>query len=105
MSLVSGVKLLRSVDQRKDQTFFLAQVNQEALRRTVFPVGDFRKDVVKKIAEVAGMERIAQKKEVSSDTQFATRQSLYQTCDLKLFALFRLIFAGHCDSTMIWNAN
>ena len=62
--LFSGVKLLRAIDQVKDQTLFLCQIQQAALRRTLFPIGDITKDVVKQIAVSAGLERIAQRKEV-----------------------------------------
>ncbi|XP_043218226.1 mitochondrial tRNA-specific 2-thiouridylase 1-like isoform X1 [Amphibalanus amphitrite] len=57
------VRLLKAVDRLKDQTFFLSQVPQKALRRTIFPLGEFTKGVVKKIASSAGLERIAARKE------------------------------------------
>lgn len=56
-------KLLKSVDQVKDQTLFLCQMPQVALKRTMFPLGDLTKDVVKQIAKNAGLEKIARKKE------------------------------------------
>ncbi|KAG8142792.1 hypothetical protein E2320_005990 [Naja naja] len=45
-----AVKLLQGVDHSKDQTFFLSQISQEALQKTIFPLGDLTKDFVKKIA-------------------------------------------------------
>jgi len=59
------VQLLRSVDRVKDQTLFLAQISQHSLRRTMFPVGDLVKSVVKEMALTAGLEKIVKKKEVS----------------------------------------
>jgi len=56
-------KLLKSIDRVKDQTFFLSQMPQSALQRTMFPVGEITKDVVKKIAAQAGFPHIANKKE------------------------------------------
>jgi len=56
-------QLLKSVDRTKDQTFFLSQMPQEALRKTMFPVGELPKDVVKKIAYQSGFPEIANKKE------------------------------------------
>jgi tRNA-specific 2-thiouridylase len=56
--------LLKAVDHIKDQTFFLSQISQQALQQTLFPVGDLQKDTVKQIAIEAGLEKIAQKKEV-----------------------------------------
>jgi len=56
-------RLLKSVDRTKDQTFFLSQMPQEALRKTLFPVGDLPKYVVKQIASQSGFPEIALKKE------------------------------------------
>lgn len=59
----TDVKLLNAKDTFKDQTFFLSQIPQSALRRTMFPLGDLLKEDVKKIAREVGMERISRKKE------------------------------------------
>lgn len=56
-------RLLKAVDRTKDQTFFLSQMPQEALRKTIFPVGDLPKYVVKQIASQSGFPDIALKKE------------------------------------------
>lgn len=56
-------RLLKSVDRTKDQTFFLSQMPQGALRHTIFPVGDLTKQVVKQIARQAGFSEVADKKE------------------------------------------
>ena len=58
------VQLLRSVDRVKDQTLFLAQISQQSLCRTMFPVGDLVKSVVKEMALTAGLGKIVKKKEV-----------------------------------------
>ncbi|CAL1526650.1 unnamed protein product [Lymnaea stagnalis] len=58
-----GVSLLCSRDTEKDQTFFLSQISQHALQKTIFPLGDYMKKEVKEIARGAGMDRIAKKKE------------------------------------------
>jgi tRNA-uridine 2-sulfurtransferase len=44
-------KLLISNDNNKDQTYFLWTLNQEQLKHTLFPIGEFEKDKVRKIAE------------------------------------------------------
>ena len=62
--LFSGARLLRAVDQWKDQTLFLSQIPQKSLQKTMFPVGDLTKDVVKKIALSSGFQKILEKKEV-----------------------------------------
>ncbi|XP_037499008.1 mitochondrial tRNA-specific 2-thiouridylase 1 [Rhipicephalus sanguineus] len=57
------VRLMQGVDAVKDQSFFLAQVKQEALQRSLFPLGDLEKATVKQIAENIGLHKIATKKE------------------------------------------
>lgn len=42
--------LLRGVDKNKDQTYFLCQVSQAALQKTLFPIGDIEKAEVRRIA-------------------------------------------------------
>lgn len=44
-------KLLRAVDENKDQTYFLSQVSKEQLKNVLFPIGDLLKPDVRKIAE------------------------------------------------------
>ncbi|XP_054720931.1 mitochondrial tRNA-specific 2-thiouridylase 1-like [Uloborus diversus] len=56
-------KLLKGVDEQKDQTFFLSHIPQFALRKCIFPVGSMTKSMVKNIAFNAGLEKIALKKE------------------------------------------
>ena len=46
-----GDRLLRGVDNNKDQTYFLAQVSKSQLDNVLFPVGDINKDEVRKIAD------------------------------------------------------
>lgn len=57
------MKLLQAVDKRKDQTFFLSQMPQDALRHTMFPLGSMPKSEVKRLAIQIGLESIAQKRE------------------------------------------
>ena len=44
-------KLLRGVDQAKDQSYFLYTLTQEKLKRILFPLGGYTKDEVRKIAD------------------------------------------------------
>ncbi len=43
-------KLLRATDDNKDQTYFLSQVPKEKFKKVLFPIGDLKKDEVRKIA-------------------------------------------------------
>ena len=44
-------QLCRAVDDNKDQTYFLYRISQEALNHTIFPLGEYKKPEVKKLAE------------------------------------------------------
>ena len=54
--------LLRAVDENKDQTYFLYRISDEALEKTLFPIGEMKKPEVKKLAEEMGLHN-AYKKE------------------------------------------
>lgn len=43
-------KLLRGIDNNKDQTYFLSQVSKEKFKNTLFPIGELTKEEVRKIA-------------------------------------------------------
>ncbi len=50
-----GVSLLRGVDPKKDQSYFLWNASREALLDTVFPLGTLTKEEVRTIAQSAGL--------------------------------------------------
>ncbi len=54
-------RLLRALDRDKDQSYFLHLLGQEALAATRFPLGDLRKDEVRRIAADAGLPTAAKK--------------------------------------------
>ena len=43
-------ELLKAVDANKDQSYFLCQINQQALQKTCFPLGELEKPEVRAIA-------------------------------------------------------
>ena len=49
------VHMLRGNDNNKDQTYFLSQLSQEQLSKTMFPLGHLEKKEVRAIAEKAGL--------------------------------------------------
>lgn len=54
--------LKRGKDKKKDQSYALWGINQYALERTLFPVGEFEKEEIRQIAQNLGL-RTADKKE------------------------------------------
>ena len=54
-------RLLRGVDVDKDQSYFLHQLGQEPLARTLFPIGHLPKTEVRRLARSAGLETAAKK--------------------------------------------
>ena len=55
-------QLLQAADQDKDQTYFLYRVQEAALQKTLFPLGDFTKTQVRQMAQERGLVT-AKKKE------------------------------------------
>ncbi len=49
------VRLMKATDAAKDQSYFLHQVAPAALDQTLFPIGDLRKQEVRKRAHAAGL--------------------------------------------------
>lgn len=63
-SLVAGQEvhhLLAGSDPNKDQSYFLCQLNQEQLARTLFPIGHLQKPEVRKIAKSQGLASAGKK--------------------------------------------
>lgn len=58
---VKDGELLQAVDTNKDQTYFLYRVSGEALRKTLFPLGEFKKPEVRKMAEERGLVTASKK--------------------------------------------
>ena len=48
-------RLLAGRDKNKDQSYFLCQLSQEQLGKTLFPIGDLQKSEVRKIAHNCGL--------------------------------------------------
>lgn len=55
-------RLAQSLDENKDQTYFLSQLNQEQLKASLFPLANLKKQEVRTIAAKLGLE-VADKKD------------------------------------------
>lgn len=54
-------ELLKAVDASKDQSYFLHRLNQSQLSRSLFPLGEIPKTLVRKIAQDIGLPNAAKK--------------------------------------------
>lgn len=52
---VDDGKLIKAVDENKDQTYFLCRVTSDALAKTLFPLGGFTKPEVREMAKARGL--------------------------------------------------
>ena len=87
--------MLRGVDDNKDQTYFLCQLNQEQLEKVLFPLGNYTKPQIREIAEKYNRQRaeialawLLQKEQVAAPIVGATKFSHIETAvsalDVKL---------------------
>lgn len=58
---VDGGSLRMAVDTNKDQTYFLYRVSADALTKTLFPLGEYKKSEVRKMAEDRGLYTASKK--------------------------------------------
>ncbi|MGZ5249699.1 MAG: tRNA 2-thiouridine(34) synthase MnmA [Caldimonas sp.] len=56
-----GHELLKGLDGRKDQSYFLHRLNQTQLARTLFPIGELEKTEVRRIAAEIGLPNAKKK--------------------------------------------
>lgn len=56
-----GFKLLKGLDPGKDQSYFLYLLGQDALSKSMFPIGEIEKIDVRKLAEESGLVNHAKK--------------------------------------------
>lgn len=54
-------KMLRGIDENKDQTYFLNQLGQDQLEKVMFPIGNIEKSKVRELAQKAGLATAAKK--------------------------------------------
>ena len=57
----SSLKMLKGVDDNKDQTYFLYTLQQHQLEKSLFPIGELEKSKVRELAEKAGFDTASKK--------------------------------------------
>lgn len=62
-TLNSRYYISKNPDNQKDQSYFLWNLTQEQLKRTIFPLGTMTKEQIKKIAKDIGLDNVAHKNE------------------------------------------
>jgi len=58
-----GMFLYQAKDKSKDQSYFLFGVKKETLPKLIFPLGNYTKEEIKKLAAEVGLEEFASQKE------------------------------------------
>lgn len=58
---VKNGKLYKAKDDNKDQTYFLYRVSEHALKKTLFPIGDYTKPQVRQLAKKFGLSTAGKK--------------------------------------------
>jgi len=51
-----NIRLLRGLDQNKDQSYFLYMLNQQQLNHSLFPIGEYKKDKIRALAKKYGFK-------------------------------------------------
>lgn len=95
-------QLLAGIDDNKDQSYFLCQLSQEQLSKSLFPIGELTKPQVREIA--AKMELITAEKKDSQGLCFIGKVRLPEFLQQKLQPKEGLIYEVEATNA-IYNAN
>ena len=57
----NGIQLLQGMDKSKDQSYFICNLPQKILERCLFPIGDYTKEEIRKIAKKNGFSNFDKK--------------------------------------------
>lgn len=77
------VRMLRGIDENKDQTYFLNQLTEDTLSKVMFPIGELQKSRVREIAKEADLATAA-KKTVQASVLSANAISKHSSVNISL---------------------
>lgn len=77
------VRMLRGIDENKDQTYFLNQLTEDTLSKVMFPIGELQKSRVREIAKEAELAT-ATKKTVQASALSANATSKRFSANISL---------------------
>jgi tRNA-specific 2-thiouridylase len=91
--------LKKAIDMKKDQSYFLYRLNQSQLKRSLFPLGEFKKEQIKELAKEAGYSDIAEKPESQDFIDGGVYGSLFSESDRRKGEIVDLdgVVLGHHD--------
>jgi tRNA-uridine 2-sulfurtransferase len=75
--------LMRGADAKKDQSYFLSHLSQEQLGQLIFPLGDLRKEEVRRIATDLGWTDLLDKPESQDFIECDSYDALFAPEDVK----------------------
>ena len=78
-----GHHLRTAVDQTKDQTYFLSRLKKEQLQKVLFPLSDWKKEDLKKLALDNGFEELFYKSESQDFIQCGDYSLLFNPEDIR----------------------
>lgn len=73
--------LKKAADLKKDQSYFLYRLNQSQLKKSLFPLGEYKKEQIKKLAKEVGFADIADKPESQDFIDGGIYESLFSESD------------------------
>lgn len=94
-----GFKLIKGKDKKKDQGYFLYALTQEQLAHVLFPLGDYKKEEVRKFAKKFGL-KTAEKVE-SQEICFVSGTNYHEYLETRMDANFN----KHHELTRIKKGN
>ncbi len=75
--------LIKSLDTKKDQTYFLYNLTQDQLSNLIFPIGEYLKSDIKKLAKSLGFNELILKKESQDFIESEKYSILFDSKNIK----------------------